>query len=348
VIHIASLHYSVGAFRLSDIHLQVGAGQYCVLLGRPGSGKTLLLECVAGLRRVESGTIEIAGERVEWAEPRKRGIGYVPQDYALFSRMSVRDNIAFGLAMHRVGRAKTNARIEELAAMLDIEPLLSRGPQGLSGGERQRVALARALAPRPRVLLLDEPVNALDPETRDDVLAELVRIQHETGTTTVHVCHDLDEMRAVADVVGIIHHGRLIRAGAPGELAADPQTEQVAKIMRLGTVLTTTARETDGGSVIDIGGAAVACQRAPAGEVKVVIRASAIRLRAPDGAGLVGEVASVLRRDSTSRIDVRLGSATLRAEAPVEVGRVVPSEPGTPIGVEIPADAVIILAPHAS
>jgi len=316
VIRIEGLTFRVGAFALRDITFDVARGEYFVLLGKPGSGKTLLLECIAGLHRIGAGSIRIDDRRVDPLEPGARGIGYVPQDYALFSRLRVRDNIAFSLRVRRRRRSERIARVAELADLLGIAHLLDRSVDGLSGGERQRVALARALAAGPNVLLLDEPVSALDLETRDRILLDLRAIQRDTGTTTLHVCHDLDEMRAVADRVAILDGGRLLQAGSPEDIRLAPATPAIARLFRLGTIVLR-----DG--------------------VETLIRSDAIEIL-PAGeagpAGLAAVVTRILPRDSTAWVDLRLGDDVVRAEVPR--GEAQRLTPGGSVSVRIPPEAV--------
>jgi len=335
MIRLEGVCFSVGDFALQDVGLIVGPGEYVVLLGRPGSGKTLLLECIAGLQRIAGGTIDIGGQCVNELEPAERGVGYVPQDYALFSRKSVAANIELGLRVRGWPRRDRMDRVQDVAELLGIEHLLGRGTPGLSGGERQRVALARALAILPSVLLLDEPVNALDPETRDDILAELKRVHDATRTTTIHVCHDLDEMRAVADRVGVMHEGRLVQAGTPDELAEAPVSPAVVRLLRLGTVLEGEARPDGGAARIDLGGFTVPARLSVQGAVEVLIRAD--RLRVGEGE-LEGEVVSVLRRDSGQRLEIRVGGVVLRAVTQTASGVAV----GSRVRLGVPEEAVYV------
>ncbi len=173
MIRVKGLNAEWPSFALRDISLDAESGEYLVLLGPSGAGKTLLLETIAGLHRVKSGEIVVDGRDITHLEPDKRGVGVVYQDYALFSHLSVAENIAFGLRRRHVARQYIARKTGEVAALLGVERLLSRKPTRLSGGEKQRVALARALAVMPRLLLLDEPLSALDPETREGLQQEL-------------------------------------------------------------------------------------------------------------------------------------------------------------------------------
>lgn len=232
MIRTERLSFSVGEFSLRDFSLEVAEGGYFVMLGPPGAGKTVFLECLCGLRRVEGGRIFIDGRDVTTLEPRARGIGYVPQDYALFPHLSVKRNIGFGLRARGARGGEISAKVDHLAEMLGIERLLSRNVGDLSGGEKQRTALARALVMEPKVLLLDEPVCALDEETRQSVCSLLHRIQRQFALTVIHVSHNLEEAFSVADRAAILNQGVLQQVGSLDALLRKPANEFVARFMR--------------------------------------------------------------------------------------------------------------------
>ena len=242
MIDVRQLHLSVGTFALKDVSLHVEPGEYFVLLGESGSGKTLLLECLCGLNRIHAGRIQLAGRDVTQLEPRWRGVGYVPQDYALFPHKTVRQNIRFGLDSGCVPQRPLWLEVDQLMERLGLAELADRFPPRLSGGEKQRVALARALAVGPRVLLLDEPVSALDERTRDALCRELKQIQQATGTTTVHVCHSFVEMLSVADRVAVMHDGRILQVGTPRETLERPHSTLVAQSVQPGNLFPARAR----------------------------------------------------------------------------------------------------------
>ena len=237
MIRVRNLTHNIGNFSLSDVSLDIADGEYFVLLGKPGSGKSIFLECLCGLNRVSAGTIEIADRDITYAEPRERGIGYVPQDYALFPTKSVRNNILFGVHVNHTPASEIESRLGNIVELLGIKHLLGRSIDGLSGGEQQKVALARALITQPRLLLLDEPVSALDEETRSVICMELRRIHLEMGITTIHVSHNFEETRIVADRIGILRAGRLIQAGTPAEVFNHPIDADIARFLRVGNVL---------------------------------------------------------------------------------------------------------------
>ncbi|MBT3293985.1 MAG: ATP-binding cassette domain-containing protein [Verrucomicrobia bacterium] len=181
------------AFRMQDVCIEVPRGAYAVLMGATGSGKTTLLEVICGLRRPTAGRILLGGEDLTDATPAGRDVGYVPQDGALFKTMTVFEQLAFALMVRRENPEIIEARVIELAELLGIQHLLDRTPDGLSGGECQRVGLGRALSFRPRILLLDEPLCALDDETRSQIVDLLRQVREHTGVTTLHVTHNKSE-----------------------------------------------------------------------------------------------------------------------------------------------------------
>ena len=226
---VTQLTTTAGAFRLGPLDLQVEAGEYVVLMGATGSGKSLLVKLLCGLIRPQSGSIQLFGQEVTALAPRRRGIGYVPQTSALFPHLSVARNITFAARPRGQRPAPALAAAAEIIDTLKVRPLLERRPTTLSGGERQKVALARALCARPQLLLLDEPVSALDEPTRREVCAALKDIHRRFAITTVHVCHSLDEPRAVATQVGIMEAGRVLCVGTLPELQAAPPPSLAAR-----------------------------------------------------------------------------------------------------------------------
>ena len=210
MIRLEDIAWHAGAFRLTSISFAVPAGSYAVLMGKTGCGKTTLLEILCGLRQPHSGRVFIGERDVTDLAPGERGIGYVPQDGAMFPTMTVREQIAFALRLRQRPAAEIEQLVNELAAHLGVAGLLDRLPQNLSGGERQRVALGRALAAKPSVLLLDEPLSALDEELRDDLAALLKRLQREHGLTALHITHSRREATQLADLLLRLEGGKVV------------------------------------------------------------------------------------------------------------------------------------------
>ncbi len=209
---------------LDDVSIEFSDGGFYGLLGPSGSGKTTLLRLIAGFDPLDGGSILIDGEDVGRVPVERRRIGMVFQSYALFPNMSVADNVGFGLSVRGAARAEIDREVGRALELVRLEGLGARRPHQLSGGQRQRVALARAIVTRPRVLLLDEPLGALDRALRDDMQVELKRIQREVGLTTIFVTHDQEEALTLSDRIGILKDGRLVEEGPPEEIYNRPQT----------------------------------------------------------------------------------------------------------------------------
>jgi sulfate/thiosulfate transport system ATP-binding protein len=272
--------YYSGAPVVNDVSLDIGDGEFFVLLGPSGSGKSTLLRAIAGLAAVDHGRIALHGRDVTHVAARKRGVGLVFQNYALFRHMTVADNIEFALRVRRMRAKKRRARRQELLRLVALEGMDDRLPGQLSGGQQQRVAVARALAHKPEVLLLDEPFGALDAKIREELRRTIRQVQRELGITTVLVTHDQEEAFAMADRIGIMNLGRLLEIGAPHELYSRPQTRFVATF--LGAANLILARRTPDG--IEVGATTVRApelaRAAREHEVVAVVRPEEIELAA--------------------------------------------------------------------
>ena len=231
MLSINNLCLRAGNFRVRNVALEVGASEYFVLMGQTGSGKSLLVKAVCGLIRAESGRVIIDDRDVTDDEPRRRRVGYVPQDSGLFPHLNVEGNLVFSLRARGMRRGRAVGKVAPIIESLGIGDLLKRSTVNLSGGETQKVALGRALASDPALLVLDEPVSALDEPTRREICGVLRRVQRQFGVSTIHVCHSLGEARSVADRVGIMHAGRLVQTGEIDELAANPANDAVARLV---------------------------------------------------------------------------------------------------------------------
>jgi spermidine/putrescine transport system ATP-binding protein len=223
---------------VEPLDLEIAAGEFVVLLGPSGSGKTTILSMIGGFAAPTAGRVLIAGEDVTDLPPARRPTATVFQDYALFPHMSVRANVAFGLAMRKVPRGERHRRASEMLQLVGLEGFGSRGVHQLSGGQRQRVALARAIAVEPKVLLLDEPLGALDLALRRQMQEELVRIQKRLGTTFVHVTHDQEEAMGIADRIVVMNKGRIEDMGPPARVYLRPASLFTASFMGESNILT--------------------------------------------------------------------------------------------------------------
>ncbi|MGZ4289522.1 MAG: sulfate/molybdate ABC transporter ATP-binding protein [Gaiellaceae bacterium] len=227
-IEVRNVSKRFGDFQaLDNVSLDVSNGALTALLGPSGSGKSTLLRIVAGLEQPDAGEIHLAGEDATALAPQKRGVGFVFQHYAAFKHMTVRDNVAFGLKIRRQSKAEIRARVDDLLELVQLQGFGHRYPAQLSGGQRQRMALARALAPRPHVLLLDEPFGALDARVRAELRRWLRELHAETHTTTVFVTHDQEEAMEVADSVVVMNQGRVEQVAGPRELYDAPANDFV-------------------------------------------------------------------------------------------------------------------------
>lgn len=209
MIVVKDLSIRLGSFSLENVQLSVPQGSYGVLMGRTGSGKTTLVESIAGLKKISRGQIRLGDRNVTHLRPAERGIGYVPQDGALFSTMTVHQHLAFALVVRRMHQEEIARRIDQTSHLLGIHALLDRKPAGLSGGERQRVALGRALSFEPAVLLMDEPLSALDDETRNQMYDVIRRVRDQTGVTALHVTHNRHEADELADLIFQMDNGTI-------------------------------------------------------------------------------------------------------------------------------------------
>lgn len=317
--------------------MQIPEGSFTTLLGPSGCGKTTTLRMIAGLLDPSEGEIIINGTRVNDVPIHKRNLGLVFQNYALFPHKTVAENIAFGLRYRRVAKPEIARRVKEALELVQLPQVASRYPKALSGGQQQRIALARAIVIEPDVLLLDEPLSALDANLREDMRVELKRIQERIGVTTVFVTHDQSEALAMSDQIVVMSNGRVEQVGAPEEVYNTPASEFVARFLGASNILQgrCMSRGPDG-VVLDVpvfGKVIVPTAKAPhlAGEgaAKLVIRAEKLLLRdSPPEGGVFSAPATVETVDyqgQTVRYFVRAGDTQLQAinmidERPFPVG----------------------------
>ncbi len=277
--------YGVGASAvnaLDDVSITIAKGEFFTLLGPSGCGKTTLLRCIAGFETPTSGAILLSGRDITATPPNARPVNTVFQSYALFPHLTVAANIAFGLQMLGKSRAEVAQTVERVLALVRMESFADRLPQQLSGGQQQRVALARALAPAPQVLLLDEPLSALDLKLRKEMQSELKRLQTETGITFVFVTHDQEEALTMSNRIGVMSAGRLLQVGTPREIYDRPRNRFVADFIGETNFLVGTV--VPGGVRLATGDTLAVPLNGHSGEVTLTVRPEQIRIAA-DGTG---------------------------------------------------------------
>lgn len=313
MILLEDLRLELPGFTLRDVNLRIETGDYFIVVGPTGSGKTLLLETIAGLHRATSGRICIDGQDVTSLESEKRGIGMVYQDCALFPHLTVEENITFGLRVRRKPGQEIRRELDRVVGLFGIERLLPRRPENLSGGEKQKVALARAMATNPRVLLLDEPLGALDPQTRENVRQEIAKIHAELAITTIHVTHDFEEAMSMGTRVAVLGEGSIRQEGTPEEVFRKPNSEFVARFTMAVNILEGTARrEDDGTAVFATGGIELKSDTAMTGRCFAAIRPENILI---SGTRTDGNRTNVLPAVVT-RIDQKGSTVSITAEVP--------------------------------
>ena len=278
---------------LRDVGLELARGEFATLLGPSGCGKTTLLRIIAGLELADAGAVVLSGADITRTPANRRPVNMVFQQYALFPHLTVADNVAFGLRARRVVAADVTRRVADALALLRIDDLAGRRPDQLSGGQRQRVALARALVNEPQVLLLDEPLSALDAKLRGEVQVELRRLQRRLRTTFLLVTHDQHEAMSVSDRILVMDHGRIVQQGAPRELYERPLTRFVAEFLGAANLIPATA---DGGAFMTALGPLTTERSAPWTTGTLAIRPERIAVVAerPVANGVRGTVREVI------------------------------------------------------
>lgn len=315
MIRIENLDIRLPQFHLRDITLDVQENEFFMLMGPTGAGKTVLLEAVAGLIPADRGRIIIWGKDVTDLPSEKREVGIVYQDQALFPHLSVLENIRYGLRFHRTTREEGKQRLRHLTELLDIGPLLGRLPGNLSGGEKQRVALARALVVQPHVLLLDEPLSAIDPVFREEIRNALKVVHQNSKTTFLMVTHDFGEALALADRGAVIHRGAIEQAGAIHELFHKPASVSVAEFVGMKNLFEATFQN---GSA-SICGHRILLHREPENHHRhvairpedILVTRDSFSLRLHNS--LPGIVAAVTSRGFTYEVHIRTGGLTFTA-----------------------------------
>jgi len=340
-----SRHYG-SVVALDNLDLTVQPGELIALLGPSGCGKTTTLRLLAGLEDADTGQINVAGRDITRLPASKRDMGMVFQAYSLFPHMTVQQNVAFGLRLRKISSAKRDKRALEMLELVELGSQADRYPHQISGGQQQRVALARALAIEPQVLLLDEPLSALDAKVRAQLRDQIRRIQLEVGITTLFVTHDQEEALAIADRVGVMRAGRLEQLAPPTDVYSRPATSFVAEFVGLSNRLAGIVT----GSAVTVRGhdLPLVDPLTPAGPVTAIVRPEAVTLASDDtgeSGPMTGTVIASTFLGATSRVTVDLGDTTIMAQLPTSEATKLPA--GSRVALTIRPDPVLVSADSA-
>lgn len=273
MIRIENLSNDWKEFKINNINLQIGDSEYFIILGPSGSGKTMLLELIAGMWPLDSGKIYMDNQDITMLPPEKRGVGFVYQDYMLFPHKTVFENIAFGLNVRKSTKEEIKTHVNEMMDLFGISHLADRLPRTLSGGEQQRTALARALIIQPKILLMDEPLSALDKKTRDELMQELKDLHRKFDTTIIHVTHNFEEALMLADRMAIMRNGQISQVGTSTEIFRHPADKFVADFVGAENIIEGIAKK-DGErlTVVDTGNILIYSTEPKEGHVHITVR----------------------------------------------------------------------------
>jgi len=272
MIRIESISKNLGEFFLNDVTLDIEKGEYFVVLGPTGAGKTILLEAIAGIYSPDRGKILMDGRDITNVPPRSRNISMVYQDYMLFPHLTVEKNISFGLKLKKITTKEIKKKIDGISRMLNVRHLFHRFPGTLSGGEKQRIAIARAVVTEPKALLLDEPLSALDAQTREGLRYELKKIHSVTGITIIHVTHNFEEVFSLGDSVAVMNEGKIIQVGNPDDVFRRPNCEFIANFVGVENLFKGRSTVNNGTSDITINGIKIVSTACNSGDSVVSIR----------------------------------------------------------------------------
>jgi putative spermidine/putrescine transport system ATP-binding protein len=306
------------AVAVEDFNLDIEKGEFVSFLGPSGCGKTTTLRMIAGFELPSSGKIDLDGEDISYKSPNQRNVGMVFQSYALFPNMTIGQNIGFGLQVHKTPETQIKQRVDEMLALIHLEKHIDKYPYQLSGGQQQRIALARALAINPRVLLLDEPLSALDAKIRVELRTEIRRIQQTMGITTVYVTHDQEEALSLSDRVVVMSQGRMEQVGTPAQIYNYPSTEFVAQFVGQLNLLPVTGVDLAKASCT-LAGQPVrfdhASEQLVSEKPRLAIRPEELQIGAgEDRNALKGRVESVMFLGAVVRLRVDVGGVLLSAD----------------------------------
>lgn len=326
---------------LKHVDLDIAGGGIFAILGPSGSGKSTLLRVIAGFESASSGEIQLEGEDLLAVAPHHRPVGLMFQSYALFPHMSIAKNIAFGLESEKLPKPEVQSRVQEALEMIGLADFAQRRPAQLSGGQRQRVALARALVKRPKILLLDEPLSALDRQIRAEMQTELKRMQREMGMTFVIVTHDQEEAMSLADRVALLKDGAIEQVGSPTDLYERPETRFSASFIGSATLLT----GSPGANGVAVPGFGVVPAQVPeellgGSEVLLVVRPEHVQLNDAGTGAFQGVFESSSYLGGLHEAEIRVGKALVR----VRTQQLLALRSGDPVDITFPSEHVRVIA----
>jgi spermidine/putrescine transport system ATP-binding protein len=332
---------------VDDVSLEVESAEFFSLLGPSGCGKTTSLRMIAGFLRPDAGRIFLGEDDITETPPHRRPVNTVFQSYALFPHLTVEDNVSFGLRFKSVTKQEKRIRVREVLELVELTGFEKRRPLQLSGGQQQRCALARALVLNPTVLLLDEPLGALDAKLRRQLQVELKALQEEVGITFVYVTHDQEEALTMSDRMAVMNGGRIEQLGTPREVYEEPATVFVADFLGVSNLMPAVAR---GGGIVDAGGVELRCARGDrdaVGDVRVTIRPERVRVEAPGGTG-ENRVPATIERfvylGATTQVFLALASGARLQALVANAGDVAEYDVGSHVTVHLADDALRVLA----
>jgi spermidine/putrescine transport system ATP-binding protein len=350
-VKLISLVKKFGEFTAVDgIDLEMPGGEFFSLLGPSGCGKTTTLRMIAGFEQPTEGEILLDGENMAYTPPHRRNVNTVFQSYALFPHMTVWDNVAFGLRRQKTPKHDVRSRVDEALGMVQMDRFAKRKPSQLSGGQQQRVALARALVLKPAVLLLDEPLGALDAKLRKQLQLELKALQQQVGITFIYVTHDQEEALTMSDRIAVMSDGRVEQVAAPKEVYEEPSTTFVADFLGVSNLMTATAEgESDGRCLVKVGDFELHAGRgdvATKGETRIVIRPERVRLEPSDATGenfIPGMVERVVYLGNANQVIARLAHGETLQALVQNTGDELHYKQGDPVKVHLPSEALRVL-----
>jgi ABC-type sugar transport system ATPase subunit len=339
LLQLLNVDLTLGTFRLNSVTLNVDQQEYLIIIGRTASGKTTLLKTIAGAYRPSGGKILIDGSDITTAPPEKRNVAYVSQIFSSFEPMNVQGNIEFGLRARGVPKPEREQLINGIVSDLGIEHLLDRVPATLSGGEQQRVSLARALVTSPKILLLDEPLSMIDPETKGSIIRLLKAIPEKYNIPVVHVTHEWDEAYTLAGLIAVMHQGRIIEVGDPEQIFNEPRNYHTAKLVGFYDMHKGVATLTESGSTIKLDSDLELKSRMKiGGSVYACVRPERIKLKTSDEFNnFEGTIVDVFREKFGFRIIIKIKT--------IEFIALVGSKPtrGDVVTITIPEDSVYVV-----